>query len=303
MKTVSRAKVVIGRGFVCVLSLAASVIQWGCVSTRPVVLARSVDITGPIHEVPVRVTDGSMKGQLRLTPHIEFSGRKSLDGTTGLNNDTNLERYGNYDSTSNVYWTLPSYVAGLSLDYGLSEAVSLSAGATYTDMNGNKSYEWDGGMAVCFQDRILGGRLEVGVQWQDISYNVILDRYDLISYSSTDGSTVRYLYSIDRYGRYLTANFYCDFVLNTKVESSPVNGFVRAGYGVTSILSNDMLRATEDGDIATSVGFFSLTPGLFFDITKWNRLLVGCDFISPAGMTGSNPRWLIMPLVQVDFTI
>ncbi len=303
METVSRVKVVLIRALVCVLSLAASVDQWGCVSTRPVVLARSVDIAGPIHQVPVTVTDGNMKGKLMLTPHIEFSGKKSFCGTTGLNDNSDLQQYGNYDSTNNVNWTLPSYVAGLSLDYGLSEAVSLSAGATYTDMNGSESYEWNGGLAVCFQDRIFGGRLEAGAQWQDIRYNVILDRYEIVNYWPPDGSTTQYLYSIDRYGKFLTANFYCDLVLNTKVESSPVNGFVRAGYGVTSILSNDMLRATEDGDIATSVGFYSLTPGLFFDITKWNRLLIGCDFISPAGMTSTSPRWLIMPLVQVDFTI
>ena len=303
METVSRVKVVFVRALVCVLSLAAAVNQWGCVSTRPLVVARSVDIAGPIHQVPVRVTDGNIKGQLRLTPHIEFSREKDLEGTTGLNNDINLEQYGNYDSTNNVNWTLPSYVAGLSLDYGLSEAVSLSAGATYSDMNGRESYEWDGGLAVCFQDRNIGGRLEAGVQWQDIRYDVFLDRYDLIGGWSTRGSTSRYLYSIRRYGKFLTANFYCDFVLNTKVKSSPVNGFVRAGYGVTSILSNDMLRVSEDGDIATSVGFFSLTPGLFFDLTKWNRLVLGCDFINPAGMTGPKPRWLIMPLVQIDFTI
>lgn len=303
METISRVKVVFARALVCFLSLGVAVNQWGCTTTHPLVIARSVDVTGPIHQVPVRVTDGNMKGQLRLTPHIEFSRERNFDGTTGLNNDISLEQYGNYDLNNNVNWTLPSYVAGLSLDYGLSEAVSLSAGTTYSDMNGRESYEWDGGLAVCFQDRNIGGRLEAGVQWQDIRYNVILDRYDLIRDWSTGQSTREYLYSISRYGKFLTANFYCDFVLNTKVKSSPVNGFVRAGYGVTSILSNDMLRATEDGDIATSVGFFSLTPGLFFDLTKWNRLLLGCDFITPAGMTGSIPRWLIMPLVQVDFTI
>lgn len=285
------------------VSAAGAVYQSGCTTVTPVVVARSVAVTGPVHRTPIRVTDGDIRGKFRFTPYVEVMPKRNVNGVTQLNVDYDSKKYGNYDSTNNVFWNLPSYVAGLSFDYGLSKIVSFSAGGLYSKVNGKESLEWDAGLAFCFQGRDIGGRFEVGVQGQDIGYDAFFDRYNLESSQSAGRNNVVYLYSFERYGKILTGNFYCNFTLNTKIPRSPVNGFVRGGYGVTSILSNETLRPNEDGDVATSIGFVSISPGIFFNLTEWNRLLLGCDLISPIGMNPSSPRWLAAPILQVDFTI
>lgn len=282
---------------------AAAFSLWGCSISRPLVIARSVDLTGPMHQFPVRVTDRGIDGRLTLTPHVELFSSRTLTGRTNLNSDYDLADYANYDTANNVRWNLPSYEAGLSLDYGLSKTFSLSAGALYTNMSGREYYEWDGGLAACFQDANVGGRLEAGVQWQYIRYNVTLDRYNVTSNWSTGSTTTEYLYSFSRFGRYLTGNFYCNFTLNTKVKASPVNGFVRAGYGITSLLSDEMLKTRESGNISTSVGAVNLAAGFYFDIARWSRLVVGCSFISSTALSVSSPQWLVVPLAQMDFIL
>lgn len=275
----------------------------GCTTTEPMVIARNVDVTGPFHQVPVRITDRDIDGHLRITPSILVTKKRNLDGATELNSDYDLGMYGPNDSTNNLHWNLPSYVAGLSIDYGLSRTLSFSAGGTYSKTNGKESFEWDVGLAACFQDKTIGGRLEAGLQWQDINYSALFDRYNLEHDWSTGEDAATYLYSFSRFGKFMTGNVYCNLTLNTKYQGSPVNGFVRVGYGVTSVLSNDMLRINENGDIATSVGFINITPGLYFNITRWNRLLLGCDFSAPVTMTSSTPDWLVIPVAQIDFTI
>lgn len=291
------------RLFLGLLFSTALISQWGCTTVQPLMIADDVQVTGPLHQIPVRVTDRDMGGHLRIIPHIAFMQQRSINGAADLNNGTDLTQYGIYDSTNNVRWNLPSYVAGLSLDYGLSKSVSLSVGGTYANVSGRESLEWDAGIALCFQDPNLGGRLEAGVQWQDINYRTLLDRFDEEYNWNTGANTVTYLYSIERYGKFQTGNFYCSFTLNSRFSGSPVNVFGRVGYGVTSVLSNEMLKLNEEGDISTSIGFLNVTPGVCFNITRWNRLVLGCDFISPVGMSSSSPRWLVVPVAQFAFTI
>lgn len=288
--------------FVGLLFPVSVLILSGCTTTEPMIIARDVAVTGPFHQLPVRVTDRNMDGHLSITPHIAFMQKTNFSGVAELNNESDLNMYGVNDSTNNLHWNLPSYVAGLSIDYGLSKTLSFSAGGTYSNADGKKSLEWDFGLAACFQDEAIGGRLEAGVQWQDINYSALFDRYNLDQNWSTGEEVATYLYSFDRYGKYVTGNVYVDLTLNTKYRRSPVNGFIRIGYGVTSVLSNDMLSLNEDGDVATSVGFINVTPGLYFDITRWNRLLLGCDFAAPVTMTSSTPQWLAIPVAQIDFT-
>ncbi len=289
----------IGKGAIALFMVVVNV---GCYEAGRVIQLRGVDVTGPIHQIPVRVTDGDAEGRLRVTPTFASMPGGSIDGRIEIERDSRLFDLHQYDTTNNLHWNLPSYVVGIALDYGTSKHFSFSLGANYSRTNEKKSYEWDFGLGWRFQDEYLGGRFEAGVQWQDIEYNAVFDRYK-IDYSFSGSDVVQYLYTFNRYGRYAWGNFYGSLTLNTVFRGSSLNGFVRAGYGVTSVLSNEMLRANEDGDIAATVGMINVTPGLFINLTKWSRLVVGCELISPVTMNSYSPEWLIVPVAQIDFTI
>ncbi len=285
----------IGNAAIAIFMAVASA---GCYGSTQLVQVRKVEVTGPNHQIPVRITDGETEGHLRLTPNISVMQNRKIDGSVDIEKDPHLGRLSIYDTTDNVHWTMPSNVVGIALDYGLSKHFSFSLGGNYSKTNDKKSYEWDVGLGWCFYDQYLGGRFDFGFQWQDIAYSAYFDRYQ----SSPSGSGLDYMYTFNRYGRYVTGNFYGSITLNTVFRRFPLNAFVRAGYGVTSVLSDEMLRVNEEGDIAAYVGMLNVTPGLYFDLTRWSRLVVGCEFSSPVSMTSYSPEWLIVPTAQIDLS-
>ncbi len=285
-----------------VFILTAAVAFNGCYIAEPVVQLNNIDVDGPIHQVPIRVTDNDMAGHLRVTPHIEFMPKRKLEGILQIQTDQGITNdFPQYDTTVNLQWTLPSYVAGVSFDCGLSKVVSLSAGGNYSEVNGKHFFEWDLGLGLCFEGENSGGRLEAGIQWEDIFYKATFDQYEVDHYFS-GADSVKYLYSFGGSGTHSNANLYVDLTLNTRFFDSPVNGFIRIGYGETSLIDASMFTGQESENISQSVGFVSLTPGLYFDVDKWDRLLLGCQFISPTSLNSSNPGWLVSPVVQFDFT-
>jgi hypothetical protein len=257
-------------------------------------------VDGQIHQMPIRVNDGDMSGRLRISPYLELMPNTNMNGILQIQTNQDISQLPQYDTTKNLNWNLPSYVAGLSFDYGLSKVLSFSAGGNYSQADGKHSFEWDMGLGLCFDGDNSAGRIEAGLQWEDISYNALFDKYEIDHYFSGVDS-VKYLGPFGINGQHSAGNFYINLTLNTRYPNSPVNGFVRIGYGVTSLLDEDMFPQNETENISTSVGFISVTPGLYFDIGKSNRIVLGCQFMSPTSLDSSDPAWLVSPVVQFDF--
>ncbi len=163
----------IGKGAIALIMVA---VYAGCYGAGRVIQLRSVDVTGPIHQIPVRVTDGDSEGRLRVTPTFASMPGGSIDGRIEIKQDSRLFDLHQYDTINNLHWNLPSYVVGIALDYGTSKHLSFSFGGNYSITNEKKSYEWDFGLGWHFQEEYLGGRLGAGVQWQDIECNALFDR-------------------------------------------------------------------------------------------------------------------------------
>jgi hypothetical protein len=252
--------------------------------------------------VPIRVNDNDMSGHMRVTPVLEFLPKRNLSGGLDIQTNSAISNLPKYDTTTNLRWDMPSYVLGLGVDYGLSKVLSFSAGGNYSEVNGNHFFEWDLGLGLCFEGENSGGRLEGGIQWEDMSYQALFDKYRVDHYILSGIDSVKYLSSFTESGTHSAVNFYANLILNTKFPASPINGFVRVGYGSTSLIDNSMFTNTNSESISKSVGFITLTPGLFFDVGKWNRLVLGCQFMSPTSMSSSSPAWMISPVVQFDFT-
>jgi len=285
-------------GLICMLAFLFA----GCYVAEQVVQLNNLSVDGQVHQVPIRVNDNDMSGHLRLTPVFELMPKRNLDGVLQIGTNKEISSLPQYDTTTNLRWNFPSYVAGLSADYGLSKIISFSAGGNYSQVDGKHFFEWDLGLGLCFDGENSGGRLEAGLQWENIWYRATFDKYEVDHYIFGGEDSVKYLYSFSSNGNRSNVNFYVNLTLNTKFHSSPVNGFVRIGYGSTSLVDNDVLSGQEQGDVSQSVSFISLTPGLFLDIGEWNRIVLGCQFISPSSLNTSNPEWLISPMIQLDFT-
>ncbi|MGO9482688.1 MAG: hypothetical protein ACLP05_13040 [Candidatus Kryptoniota bacterium] len=283
------------------VSLSAAAFMFdGCYVPEQVVELDNLKVDGQIHQMPIRVNDGDMSGHLRISPYLEFMPKTNLTGVLQIQTNQDISQLSPYDSTRNLDWNMPSYVGGLSFDYGLSKILSFSAGGNYSQADGKHSFEWDMGLGLCFDGENGAGRIEAGLQWQDISYDASFDKYEVYQYYSGIDS-VKFVDSFGINGSYSTANFYINLTLNTKYTTSPINGFVRIGYGVTSLLDDGMFPASQNVDISSSTGFITVTPGLYYDINKSNRIILGCQFMSPTSLDNSNPSWLFSPVVQLDF--
>ena len=54
---------------------------------------------------------------------------------------------------------------------------------------------------------------------------------------------------------------------------------------------------------SSTAGFISLTPGIYFNFSEASRVLLGCRFYIETQIGGADPKYFIMPMMQVDFTL
>ncbi len=302
MKNADRLRSIVSILFGCTAMIALPILGEGCYVSEQVVQLNNMQVDGQIHQVPIRVNDGDASGHLTITPCVEFMPSKRIEGSLQVPTDGEISSLPQYDTTMNLQWNLPSLVAGVGMDYGLTKVVSLSADGNYSQINGKHSFEWDLGLGLCFEGENSGGRLEGGVQWENMSYHAVFDKYEVDHYIFGGGDSIKYLNSFEVNGDRSDWNLYVNLTLNTRFANSPVNGFVRIGYSNTSLIDNDMFSSEDEVDYSKSVGFISLTPGLYYDMGKWNRIVVGCQFMSSSSLNTSTPGWLVSPVVQFDFT-
>ncbi len=54
---------------------------------------------------------------------------------------------------------------------------------------------------------------------------------------------------------------------------------------------------------SSTAGFINLTPGIYFNFSEVSRVLLGCRFYIETQIGGADPKYFIMPMMQVDFTL
>lgn len=286
-----------------VVVAASGISLESCTGFQQTAIINNINVDGNIHQVPIRVNDGDMTGHVRITPNISILPVQRTSATIKVPTYSAIELLPRYDSLNgNLHMNLPNYILGLGVDYGFSDLFSLSADGNYYQVGGRRSFESDFGLGITFSGDQIASRIEAGAEFESSSYNALIDQYRVFESGNLFNVTVdsaAYQSSYTASGNNPSVDFYVNFTLNSRIKHSRVNWFARIGYGFTSILSPTLPTA---GNEQTAVGFLTFTPGVFYDINKSTRLVVGCRIMSAMSGYNMSPNSLISPIAQMDFT-
>jgi hypothetical protein len=300
---------------------------------------QDVEVTGPINQSPIHLTDSSDTPSVTLSAKFSYNPEKEFkaktDGTPKVNSqgiyqvDTTFYNDGTIKYTKtpgvnrfpyigeNLTWKLASFTAGLDFDFKLSRSFALFTGVNYAGVN-NKSL-WGGtfGLGVFGVKNGIAFRLDAGLHIQSITY----DAYTIAEISETDfwGSTEEYVLFYHDIDESTHFNPFVNFTFNTAKKDWFINIFINAGYSAQSLLDFEPktidydwfplppfifnTTTTYDYRGETTTGFIHFTPGVYFSIAEQSRIIFGARFFYETQLEAATKNLFIMPIVQVDFTL
>ena len=289
-------------------------------------------VTAPPRDVPLHVTTPESRNALTLSPSVSFGMGGVYTGDVAGSPPTRNANFYPLDTArgpsgqlqfvrevpqDNLAWTHPNYTIGLDLDF-TGKVVALALGANYATSGGVDYWGWRGGIGFPGQTKGgLGVRLDLGVGWQMVTYDVasvvvVKNSVDYFGHSSSSSDTAWYRDTGDdaRFGYYLA------LTMNSAESSWVVNGFVQASVARQSLFNFEPSHTTtvawmplpipvevSGGEATTGVTLLSLTPGLYTQLTESVRLLAGARVWWDVSGTITSGQPGVYPFIQIDFIL
>lgn len=282
----------------------------GCVTVKEEIFLRNVEVGGPVSQPPVHITDEDMKSKtFNISPFVSVSPQRSM--TTSLERQyrgTIPDTLVDFQRTG-LQWDVAPVRFGLDLDFAASGSVALMGGI-FTSIGKERQFlAGYGGIGLFNADTAVGLRLNVGVQYNEMSYTgatVLVRTITTFGGSSSQDTT----YFLDR-GKESHINLFADLTLNTSNRSWPVNYFIQFGVSPQTIASFTPsqsvaqypfgTRIVSDQRVASSVLWISAVPGIYFSIGQSRRVVLGVRLLKDVLSETSSPDVLVIPMMQLDW--
>lgn len=290
-------------GFLCLLLFIS------CTTTKQTLYLRQAEVTGPISQPPIHLTDSSDVPSVTFSPKFSYNTKKTLTGDVSQS----TRFYGSdtifVPSKNSLTWNMSTVYAGLDIDLLLSRSFAISLGVNYSSQSSLEV--WGGTVGIGFFDYNKGSafRFDVGLNIQSMRY----DAYTIVSTVTTSfwGGEEKYVGFYWDVGKSTTINPYLNFTYNSAHKSWLVNFFINAGYSIQTLFSFEPRTSyyafgtytRTDLRGSTSAGFFNFTPGIYFFIGESNRVLLGSRFFLETQINGADPTLFILPMIQFDFRL
>jgi hypothetical protein len=296
--------------------------------------------SGPINQAPIHVTEEAVTPYFTVSPRFSYKSAQqvsaSMEGHTLINSegifqvDTILHSDGtiSFQETPgantyeyvgrNLTWDIATFTGGIDFDARFTKSFAAFAGLSYS--SGNSESVWGGNLGIAFliAKSNLGLRLDAGVHVQSVAYDAYT--VEVIKTSSSSG-TYEYVVFYHDLGRATQWDPFINLTFNTAPENWFVNFFLNAGFsqqtliGFTpetkdeehyhdyGIFGYDYHREiVEDKRGKSTASYISLTPGLFFQVGKSGRILLGVRFYFDNGLDEATESTYILPMLQADFS-
>jgi len=302
-------------------------------STGELIYLQEIEVTGPLNQPPIHITDSSAFSVFTLSPTLSYSPQTVVDDEIGghtkvdengifqvdtINNngiytftekrEVNIYKY----SEKNLTWNVASIYAALDLDYRLSSNFGLFVGLNYSSRNKVSTWGGTAGLGAFSATSQAGIRLDAGLSIQEIAYDahtVVITR-TFPAGGDGDGD-VQFSREIDK-----SAHFdpYISLTFNTTYRDWVFNIFLNGGYSLQTIVSfssesnstqdeTGYRYYTQDARGESTSGFWNFTPGIYFFIGKTGRLLIGTRFYFQKNDENVSPSSFIIPMVQFDYRL
>lgn len=295
---------------------------------------QEVEVSGPINQSPVHITDNSESG-ITISPRIVINSNKSHHGK--INDHTLVNAQGifqvdtifNNDGTfsfeeipgvnkypfkgKNFAWYTPDVTASLDFDLKISKSFAFFIGGNYVVVK-QKSL-WGGlfGIGLMGAGTNAAFRFDVGLNVQEIPYNA----YTIVSVTRTSSSgSTNYITDYHDISKNTQYNPFAAITINSFNEDWLINIFLNAGYRTQSLVNfspEDQVYhnpfyygdvyVTEDLRGEVTAGIIDITPGLYFNFGNSGRIILGAKFNWIVQIEELDNSFQVLPVLQLDFTL
>lgn len=322
------------------LSLLVTGLLVGCANEEYTLYLQDVNVTGPISQPPLHITNNRKDKVLSITPHIAFNtkqdrtvvgqieGHSPVDGLGGYQVDTIVnsnqtisfrERRGANSmsfSGQNLRWRLPDATAGIDVDYATSKHFAVSFGANYSSVDGVGLWGYRIGLGLFSEGSGAAIRFDGGVEWQTLAYEArtVVVRKTTYLFSSDVDEEIGFFR--DK-GTSTPMGFYASLTFNTKYDSWFPNVFtqlaickqslasfkpvVQEGVPFFPFLTPEVVVHDMRGKFSSTVVI--VTPGFYFDIAPSARALAGVRINLQTEIKDSSPATNITPLLEIEWSM
>ena len=300
----------------------------GCTTTREIYL-QDIDVNGPINVPPVHITNNVKPNSLTITPRISLPTTSGLDGLVEGHSLVNNQGYYQVDTVqnsdgscsfdepsgvntnsfrgNNLQWNLPTANATLDFDLPTSPSFSVFGGVSYSSSRNKTLWGGHAGLALFKDGPTSGIRLEGGVRWQSLFYDV---SSLVVTTTSAFGSTNTYImFYRDRYRR-THVNPSGSFTFNSKNPDWPLNLFFQASVAwqtlynfeprTADVVGSFFIQTTRDLRGEYTATLFGLTPGVYINFNGSSRLVAGAHILIH-DFEDATRNLFIIPMIQLDF--
>jgi hypothetical protein len=320
------------------ISILIFISIFGCATVKTLYL-QDVEVTGPINQSPVHITDSTKTPSFTLSMRFSYNPEKEIkaktDGTPMVNSqgfyqvDTTYNSNGTITYTKtpgvnrypypgqNLTWNFATVTFGLDFDIKLVKNFALFGSYNYA--GGNNKSLWGGlfGIGVFGVNNGIAFRLDAGLQFQSIAYDAFTIAE--VKEESLWGSTEEYVLFYHDLNKSMHFDPFTNVTFNTAKKDWIVNIFFNAGYSVQTLLDFEPKTIdyvwfpippfgwpetiTHDFRGETTAGYFHFTPGVYFNLSEQSRIVLGVRFFYESQLEDATKNLFIMPMMQVDFTL
>jgi hypothetical protein len=217
-----------------------------------------------------------------------------------------------------LHWSIPSVTAALDVDVKLSRTFALFGGVNYSSEN-NKSL-WGGNFGLGIygvSKKNIAVRLDIGAHIQTIAYDAYTVKSVEITGPNAYDDYVIFYHDVDETSH---LNPFINLTLNSCSPDWIFNFFINTGYSWQTLADFEPKEKDDDyydeyyyydhyreivydlrGE--STIGVFHFTPGLIFNFGSYTKLLVGSRFYFISQLNDASPSLIILPMMQVDFTL
>jgi hypothetical protein len=276
----------------------------GCTTVRETVYLNSLDVSGPIEQPPIHISNKVKAREIHLTPRFSYNQNRQFHSHAA--GDT-YQDYSSSEKGENFHWETPAAQFGLDIDYLASDHIALNLGVNFAAMHGTVFWGGNMGMGFPFSGPPLAGRVECGLQWQSIAYDAysVVVREVTSWWSSSTETSVMYFHDVKRATPW---NIYTTLTLNT-ISDGFLNGFTSISLSWQTAASFHPRHIDTAGPLYeyhytdtradNSMTFLIITPGFVFSLSPSISLLTGIRIMKEMQLDHGKST-LIVPLMQVD---
>ena len=291
----------------------------GC-ATQSVYL-QNLSIQGPQSQPPLFITKDNAVGEFRIAPRFSLNDKTPITGrATGHTNVTAsgayqvdtvnqngitkyIQRNGVNTKTfegRNFRWEETKFTASVDFEYLAMPQIAFVGGVNYSTGSSQHFVGANAGVGFLFEGKHIATRVDLGAHWNSILYDV---DYVVTATPIASGPTETEVAFLHESGRASHVNTYGAFTINSKAATWPLQFFAQFAISRQTIVHIDAANFNRESTALSSLSFFIITPGMYFDLSPGSRCLLGLQLRDETELLVGDPGLLVSPFVQFEFRL